>query len=116
MSIKCGYKCSSWAKQIIYLGRTRWRNTYSEQVIETMFVQRFSLRLELGLREYAYKQIAYFLAFEIIHCLLLLQGWCTVNPKIWNTWADTDPRKEGSILQVGKIEQGTADYKGDKVS
>jgi hypothetical protein len=31
-------------------------------------------------------------------------GWCTVNPKS-TLWADTDPRKEGSILQVGKIEQ-----------
>jgi hypothetical protein len=41
-------------------------------------------------------------------------GWCTVNPKIWNNWADTDPRKLGSILQVGKAEQGTDGYKADK--
>lgn len=41
-------------------------------------------------------------------------GWCTVNPKIWNTWSDTDPRKVGSILQVGQAEQGTAGYVGDK--
>jgi hypothetical protein len=87
-----------------------------EQVIETMFVQRFSFEIGIGVTGIQ-TDFAYFLAFEIIHCLLAQGwGWCTVNPKIWNTWADTDPRKEGSILQVGKIEQGTADYKGDKVS
>jgi hypothetical protein len=45
---------------------------------------------------------------------LLKAGDGVLNPKIWNTWADTDPRKEGSILQVGKIEQGTADYKATR--
>jgi hypothetical protein len=82
-----------------------------------MFVQRFSFG-DWNCRECIQTDFAYFLAFEIIHwchCLLKV-GMVYCKSKIWNTWADTDPRKEGSILQVGKIEQGTADYKGDKVS
>jgi len=34
-------------------------------------------------------------------------GWGTVNPTLWNQWDDADPRKEGSILQLGNAEQGT---------
>lgn len=41
-------------------------------------------------------------------------GWCTVNPKLFNNWSDLDPRKRGSILEVGKAEQGTAGYAKDK--
>jgi hypothetical protein len=41
-------------------------------------------------------------------------GWCTVNPKLWNNWDDSDPRKEGSIVDVGNAEQGTDSYVGDK--
>lgn len=41
-------------------------------------------------------------------------GWCTVNPKLFNTWDDADPRKLGSILQMGKTEQGTDSYQQDK--
>ena len=37
------------------------------------------------------------------------QGWGmgTVNPILWNQWDDADPRKEGSIIQLGNAEQGT---------
>ena len=41
-------------------------------------------------------------------------GWGTVNPTLWNSWNDADPRKLGSILQVGKAEQGTGSYQADK--
>lgn len=41
-------------------------------------------------------------------------GWCTVNPKIWNDWDNLDPRKAGSIIEVGKADQGTDGYKADK--
>jgi len=41
-------------------------------------------------------------------------GWCTVNPKLWSTWSDLDPRKVGSILQMGQADQGTDSYKADK--
>ena len=41
-------------------------------------------------------------------------GWCTVNPNLFTGWDDNDPRKLGSILQVGQADQGTGDYVGDK--
>lgn len=41
-------------------------------------------------------------------------GWCTVNPMLFNQWNDEDPRKLGSILQVGEEAQGTQNYEGDK--
>lgn len=41
-------------------------------------------------------------------------GWCTVNPKLFSGWSDADPRKRGSVLEMGKAEQGTASYQGNK--
>lgn len=41
-------------------------------------------------------------------------GWCTVNPKLWNSWDVSDPRREGSILEVGNADQGTGGYEADK--
>lgn len=37
-------------------------------------------------------------------------GWGTVSPVLWNQWDDADPRKEGSILELGNPEQGTASW------
>ncbi|WP_236994927.1 RagB/SusD family nutrient uptake outer membrane protein [Christiangramia fulva] len=37
-------------------------------------------------------------------------GWMPVNPKLWANWDDNDPRKVGSIIQVGQPEQGTDNY------
>ncbi|WP_251795781.1 MULTISPECIES: RagB/SusD family nutrient uptake outer membrane protein [unclassified Arenibacter] len=41
-------------------------------------------------------------------------GWGTVNPKLWSQWDDADPRKEGSILELGNADQGTAGYEPNK--
>lgn len=41
-------------------------------------------------------------------------GWGTVNPKFWSNWQDNDPRKVGSIIQVGNDRQGTGGYEADK--
>lgn len=41
-------------------------------------------------------------------------GWCTVNPSLYSNWSELDPRKRGSILEVGKADVGTAGYAGDK--
>ena len=41
-------------------------------------------------------------------------GWGSVNPKLWNQWDDADPRKRGSILQLGDAEQGTDGWQADK--
>src|SRR5690606_6329137 len=37
-------------------------------------------------------------------------GWGTVSPVLWNQWDDADPRKEGSILELGNPEHGTASW------
>jgi len=41
-------------------------------------------------------------------------GWFPVNPAIFGGWSDLDPRKRGSVLEVGKADQGTDAYSGDK--
>ncbi|PID71227.1 MAG: RagB/SusD family nutrient uptake outer membrane protein [Flavobacteriales bacterium] len=41
-------------------------------------------------------------------------GWGTVNPKLWTSWDNNDPRKLGSILQVGQVDQGTESYQNSK--
>ncbi len=35
-------------------------------------------------------------------------GWCTVHPTFYNSWADEDVRKAGSVLTLGDEAQGTA--------
>ncbi len=37
-------------------------------------------------------------------------GWGPVNPKLWNQWDDADPRKQGSIIEIGNPDQGTQNY------
>lgn len=37
-------------------------------------------------------------------------GWGPVNPNLWSSWDDADPRKEGSILPMGEDVQGTGAY------
>lgn len=41
-------------------------------------------------------------------------GWCTINPTLWNEWDDVDPRKQGSILELGSDAQGTGGYENSK--
>jgi len=44
------------------------------------------------------------------------QGWAwgTVNPLLWNNWDNADPRKVGSIINLGDANQGTDSYQADK--
>ncbi len=41
-------------------------------------------------------------------------GWGPVNPNLWDSWDNDDPRKQGSILELGSADMGTQDYEGDK--
>lgn len=41
-------------------------------------------------------------------------GWGPVNPNLWDSWDNSDLRKQGSILELGSAEMGTQDYSGDK--
>ena len=84
---------------------------------ETMFVQRFSFGDWQWSNGPMYtNRYALFTSIRGNSLVPFAEGWgmCTVSPKLWNNWPTTDPRREGSILQVGKVEQGTDGYKADK--
>lgn len=84
---------------------------------ETMFVQRFSFGNWGWTNGPSYtNRLALFTGIRDNSLVPFGTGWGmgTVNPKLWSTWSDTDPRKVGSIIQVGRAEQGTGGYVGDK--
>jgi starch-binding outer membrane protein, SusD/RagB family len=41
-------------------------------------------------------------------------GWGTIHTDFFNDWDDADPRKVGSVIQVGVADEGTAGYEGDR--
>lgn len=41
-------------------------------------------------------------------------GWGTVHTDFFEQWDDNDPRKLGSVIQVGVADEGTAGYQPDK--
>ncbi len=102
-----------WAaeKGLEWVGQDGLNPTYGTGNKEFMFVQRYAptdwtpgqqynnrLRLFFGIRTYSLVPFGQG------------WGWGTVNPTLWNTWDDTDPRKEGSILELGNPEQGTSGW------
>lgn len=108
-----------WAttNNLSWVGQDGAKPTFGTGNLETMFVQRFSFG-DWGWRNgniYT-NRLCLFTAIRDNSMMPFGQGWgwCTINPKLWNNWDDTDPRKVGSILQVGKAEQGTDSYKADK--
>ncbi len=105
------------ANNLAWVGQDGSAPTFGTGNYETMFVQRFSFgdwNWSNGPR-YT-NRLALFNSMRGNSLSPFGEGWgmCTVNPKLFNDWADADPRKLGSILQVGKAEQGTAGYAGDK--
>lgn len=108
-----------WAttNNLSWVGQDGAKPTFGTGNLETMFVQRFSFG-DWGWRNgniYT-NRLSLYTAIRDNSMVPFGQGWgwCTINPKLWNNWDDTDPRKVGSILQVGKAEQGTDSYKADK--
>lgn len=84
---------------------------------ESMFVQRYSFsNFQFTDWEGQTNSICQFMGIRGNNMVPFSEGWgyCTVSPALWNDWAVTDPRREGSILQVGQASQGTAGYQGDK--
>jgi len=108
-----------WAttNNLSWIGQDGSHPTFGTGNYETMFVQRFSFG-DWGWSNGPMYTNRYALYTSIRGNSLRPfgegWGWCTVNPKIFNEWADTDPRKLGSVLQVGKAEQGTDGYAADK--
>lgn len=79
---------------------------------ETMFSVRYALgNFNSGTQQYSNMVCLYF-AIRDNSLTPFGQGWGwgPVNPKLWSQWDDADPRKKGSILQLGDAEQGTQNY------
>lgn len=108
-----------WAatNNLAWVGQDGSAPTFGTGNYETMFVQRFSFGNWGWSNGPRYtNRLALFNSMRGNSLSPFGEGWgmCTVNPKLFNDWADADPRKLGTILQVGKAEQGTAGYTGDK--
>ncbi len=41
-------------------------------------------------------------------------GWGPIHPVFFDSWPDDDPRKLGSVLEMGKEDQGTGGYQANK--
>jgi starch-binding outer membrane protein, SusD/RagB family len=108
-----------WAttNNLSWVGQDGVHPTFGTGNLETMFVQRFSFGDWSWSNGNIYtNRLCLFSALRDNSLVPFGQGWgwCTVNPKLWNNWSDTDPRKVGSILQVGQVDQGTGGYAADK--
>ena len=108
-----------WAttENLSWVGQDGAKPTFGTGNLESMFVQRFSFGDWSWSNGNIYtNRLCLFTALRDNSLVPFGQGWGwgTINPKLWNNWADTDPRKVGSILQVGKAEQGTDGFKADK--
>jgi hypothetical protein len=108
-----------WAatNNLAWVGQDGAKPTFGTGNLETMFVQRFSFG-DWGWsngQSYTNRMCLYQgMRGNSLVPFAEGWGWCIVNPKLWNNWSATDPRREGSILQVGKAEQGTGGYVADK--
>lgn len=100
-----------------WVGQDGYSPTFGTGNYESMFVQRFSFGDWGWSNGNIYtNRLSLFTGMRDNSLVPFGQGWgwCTVNPKLWNTWEDADPRKVGSIIQVGQADQGTGSYSPDK--
>ena len=118
-NISAGQTVLPWAEteDLSWVGQDGITPTFGTGNYETMFVQRFSFgdwNWSNGPR-YT-NRLALFTGMRDNSLVPFGTGWGmgTVNPKLWSNWSDDDPRKVGSIIQVGNAEQGTGGYAGDK--
>jgi len=105
------------ANSLSWVGQDGKTPTFGTGNLETMFVQRFSFGDWSWSNGNIYtNRLCLFSAIRDNSMVPFGQGWgwCTINPKLWNNWSDLDPRKAGSIIQVGVAEQGTDSYVADK--
>jgi len=102
------------AEGLSWVGQDGHSPTFGTGNYETMFVQRFSFG-DWGWQNgniYT-NRLCLFTAIRGNSLTPFGEGWGwgTVNPKLWTGWSDDDPRKVGSILQLGQADQGTDGYK-----
>jgi len=108
-----------WAEEqgLSWVGQDGFAPTFGSGNSETMFVQRFSFgdwgwnngniytnRLSLFTGPRGNSLVPFGEGW----------GWGTVNPAILSTWDPTDPRLEGSVLEMGNDNQGTGGYQNSK--
>lgn len=119
VNIAAGKTVLPWAETegLSWVGQDGHSPTFGTGNYETMFVQRFSFGDWGWSNGNIYtNRLALFTAIRDNSMVPFAQGWGwgTINPKLFSQWDDNDPRKLGSILQVGKAEQGTDGYQRDK--
>ncbi|WP_347839554.1 RagB/SusD family nutrient uptake outer membrane protein [uncultured Draconibacterium sp.] len=108
-----------WAHEnnLSWVGQDGHSPTFGTGNYETMFVQRFSFG-DWGWNNgniYT-NRLALFTGVRDNSMVPFGQGWgwCPINPNLWYSWDAEDPRKEGSILELGNAAQGAGGYEADK--
>ncbi|HDR51388.1 MAG TPA: RagB/SusD family nutrient uptake outer membrane protein [Mariniphaga anaerophila] len=119
LNIAAGTTVLPWAEEegLSWVGQDGHSPTFGTGNYETMFAQRYSFGDWGWSNGNIYtNRYALFTALRDNSLVPFGQGWgwCTVNPKLFNQWDNDDPRKLGSILQVGQADQGTDGYQRDK--
>jgi hypothetical protein len=91
-----------------WVGQDGLNPTFGTGNAEFMFVQRYSTT-DWGPGQQYNNRMRLFFGIRDNSMVPFGQGWGwgTVNPALWSQWDDADPRKVGSILQLGNAEQGT---------
>ncbi|MNQ37092.1 SusD family protein [compost metagenome] len=105
------------AEGLSWVGQDGVTPTFGTGNLESMFVQRYSFGNWDWTNGQSYtNRLALFNSLRGNSLAPFGEGWgwCTVSPKLYSGWDDADPRKRGSILEVGKADQGTDGYAADK--
>lgn len=102
-----------WAEteELEWVGQDGTDQTFGTGNYEFMFVKRYSPSTWDDGQQYN-NRMRLFFGIRDNNMTPFGQGWGmgTVNPTLWNQWDDADPRKAGSILELGNAEQGTAEW------
>lgn len=114
-NIAAGTTVLPWAEEegLHWVGQDGHSPTFGTGNYESMFVQRFSFGdWEWNNGNIYTNRLTLFSSIRGNSLVPFGEGWgwMTVNPRLWNNWDDEDPRKVGSILEVGNPAQGTGNW------
>ena len=106
-----------WAENegLAWVGQDGHSPTFGTGNYESMFVHRYAFG-DWGFGQQYNNRVPLFFGIRDNSMVPYGQGWGwgTVNPKLWNQWNPLDPRRVGSIIELGVEDQGTQGYEGDK--
>ena len=106
-----------WAddEDLEWVGQDGHTPTFGTGNLETMFMVRYSFG-DWGYGQQFSNRIPLFFGVRGNNMVPFGTGWGwgPVNPNLWHQWDDTDPRKRGSILELGEAAQGTQSYQGSQ--